>query len=229
MKKLPILLFVLLFVSRNTIHAQSKEVYNPSEPACNTFALKGFAMPTYFLTNAMNGSIGFEYGFLRRHAIGISFSYAEDRTQFSNNDSVQKTLGYPNRYSVDRGLFVYYRYYAKKWNSYRSFIYRPYLSGFVRAGNQDRHFDDNYETGQIKYDEQQLSVGTLIGAVVPLQVAGLCVDVHAGPFYKMRYIRDEYRENGQDIVGLSQSGILGLKVGVTLSYLFRRGLGGIGG
>ena len=223
LRTLLLLSIVILLFPYSKLAAQTNAIYYPSDPSHNTFTIKAFSVPTFLFINGMNGSLGVEYGFKKRHSVGVSIVYTESGSKMSYNDSTQKAAGYPFLHSVDRGVLVYYRYYTKGWYHVLNSDFRPYASGFVRFGNHDWHHDKNYETNQIKYDEQQFSTGVLVGVVTPLEVGGLCVDANIGPFWKWKNTRDEHLENAVAVVDYSKEQKLGLKVGLTLSYVLKRG------
>lgn len=193
----------------------------------NTVAIKGKILPWLAGPSGINYTLGIEYGFGKKHAIGIDAVYNDYTMPHDVYDSAtgQYTAG-PRAYTVSRGLFLYYRRYGISGNNFFAKPLNwlsggnggvPYISGFLRYGKMDLHYDDGYATNTISYDEWHYSAGCLFGAVMGI------FDINTGPFYKQKYIRDVQHglTGGISDVHLITKGF-GWRLGVNLFFVAKR-------
>ena len=200
-------------------HAQYAPDYGDFKP--NTWAFKGKVLPWAAVVvpiAGMNYTLGVEYRFGKANALGVDFVYNDNVAHkeypaHDGNDSAG-----PNGFTVSRGVFLNYRRYL---DLHQTIVYKPlrklvggdylpYASAFVRYGKRDYHYDLNFETTNITWDEWQYSGGVLFGVV-----AG-CFDVNMGPFYKQTYISDMELENGGRVLHSYMKPSLGFRVGVNV-------------
>ena len=188
----------------------------------NAWAIKGKILPwTIAASSGVNASLGVEYGFRRVHSVGIDFTYSD----YSSANEVRDTgnnqyRSGPRVYTVVRGVFINYRRYvhidsgcsSRALHKLLKNDYMPYLGAFGRYGKNDLHYEKDYITTQLSYDEWHYSVGILIGVV-----SGL-MDINLGPFYKTKYITDVQQDNGIAFHTHVQSNF-GLRVGINFFFI----------
>lgn len=188
-----------------------------------TIAIRGKVIPWLLIGSGINYTIGAEYGFARRHSIGIDLVYNDYSLPNDRNDSAGKAG--PRVFTVARGVFLNYKCYLTPYNSgfYKrtsAFInhdYIPYIGAFGRFGNLDLHYDDGYKTNEVSHDERHYSAGILFGMMIGI------FDINVAPYYKQKYIRSatlSYTGQGIDITN-TQTSFIGLRLGVNIMLVLK--------
>lgn len=215
---IPCLLSILL------LQAQSTTIKTPGN---NTIVFKGKILPWLAGPSGINYTLGIEYGFGKKHAIGIDAVYNDYSMPHDVYDSASGSYqAGPRAYTVARGLFLYYRRYGISGNNFFARPLNwlsggnggvPYISSFLRYGKMDLHYDAGYATNTISYDEWQYSAGVLFGAVMGI------FDINTGPFYKQKYIRQVqsgYLGSISDVHLITKG--FGWRLGVNLFFVAKR-------
>lgn len=216
------LLIIALTLSTQVLHAHSAD-----SARGNTLAIKGKVLPWLAGPEGINYTLGIEYGFAKRHSIGIDFVYNDYSFPNEVYDSTQGSYrAGPRAYTVSRGVFINYRRYYMSGHNYFSKPLNwlsggnggvPYLSAFLRYGKLDLHYPDGYTGTTVSYDEWQYSGGFLFGTVVGI------FDFNTGPFYKEKYIHDVQQGfpwGSSDVHSISKN--FGWRLGVNLFFNIKR-------
>ncbi len=217
--KLKLLLLLSAF-----IHCAAIAQHTDKQFQTTAWAIKGKVLPwstIVFPISGMNYTFGVEYGFGKVNSIGIDLVYNDVVTHKHYLGVKDADSAGPNAFSVSRGIFLNYRRYidlsktlvAKPMKKLIGSDYLPYLSSFVRFGNQDFHYDLNYETKNITHDERQYSAGLLFGIVAN------CIDINMGPFYKQTYTIDVDMKNGAPVTTSNSTSCIGFRLGVNLYFV----------
>jgi hypothetical protein len=190
----------------------------------STFSVRGKVVPWILIGSGINYTIGAEYGFAKRHSIGIDLVYNDYSLPNDSDDSSATKVG-PRVFTVARGVFLNYKCYLTPYNSgcYKrtsAFInhdYIPYIGAFGRFGNLDLHYDDGYKTNEVSHDERHYSAGILLGMMIGV------FDINIAPYYKQKYIRSathSYTGPGIDITN-TQTSFFGLRLGVNVMFVLK--------
>ena len=211
---------VLPFMGR-CLAQWSNTPFNPKDSA-NTFALKAKVLPWVVVGSGINYTLGVEYGFAKRHSIGVDAVYNDFSTPHEIYDTVtqQYTPG-PRLYEVHRALFLNYRVYGgfEKW---RAKGCTPYLSLFGRYGKVHHYYEPGYEDPDIAYEEWHYSGGLLFGLIMG-NAGEQCFDLNIGPSWKVKDIRRVYNVDGAEVTEAYRKNGFALRVGMNLYFWGRRG------
>ena len=217
------LLLCLLLITITTTYAQQDN----SGESHNTWVLKGKVLPWISIGPPLEGinyTLGAEYGFSRVNAIGFELVYNDNQSHedYSPANGQGDSAGL-QRYTVSRGVFVYYRRYLDMNNT---FVLReieklfnsdclPYVSAFTRYGKLDYHYEPGYPTRNVSYDEWQYSGGALFGVVCKV------FDINMGPFYKQTNVSD-VEKLGTNTLYSHMKPSFGFRVGVNLFWVLKK-------
>jgi hypothetical protein len=192
----------------------------------NLWLVKGKILPWFFLSESgINYTLGTEYGNGKKHSIGFDLVYNDGSSGHEVYDSA--TNGYvsgPRRYHVSRAVFLNYKRYfhspgarVDRWieKVFGQSEHIPYIGSFVRYAKVDYHFQPNYETNTVSYDEWQYSAGIVAGVLVSV------FDINIGPFYKQKFISEVIADGGNELHS-SVKNSFGLRIGVNVCGVLAR-------
>lgn len=200
----------------------------------NNYAIKLKVLPWVAIPSGqgLNYSAGFEYGFKKNHSIGIDLFYHQ--YSFSSGDYYDSTrqehLGKPRMLQRDKAVFLNYRYYFN-FNSFRG---EPgiahYLGSYVRYGRKKYKFEEDYEKYETKsgiVSEDHYSFGIMYGIIYPLTLLKngkqVNVDCYASLYVKQKVQHIKYMNEQSDLIEDTDTpGIIGFRIGLTLSFIGKR-------
>lgn len=223
--KFIIILLPLSFVSfaqsnnTNLISKDSIETpYNP-KGKYNYFSIKG-PFPLFYIWTLYT-PIGFEYGFHKRHSIGLELFYNKQSTSHEDATDNNGVMHHPGNFGnvQTRAIFISYRYYLNAQNI-RKRGSAPYFSCFYRYGEDKVVNDIDYKNDYYYKFEKQNSIGVVYGVLVygdSKFINKLGLDLNVGVFYKQKNAVLDYDENNSN-----KTSNLGIRVGVYLNYNFTR-------
>jgi hypothetical protein len=195
--------------------------YNP-KGNFRTWSLKGKVLP-FILGNGggISGLFGIEYGITKNQSIGVDgfLEYQEN-----SNDMAQDTSGVTHQIgdywnSVERAVFLNYRYYFSFQRLRERKGIAPYTVVFLRYGKLDQYYDPLYPlTSYYQNHEWDYSAGILLGATFGFKRnKRLGLDVNTGVFEKEKVKDTEYLVHGVESEVHSRPTGLGFRLSVNLS------------
>ncbi len=187
MKKIITILCIALAANISS-NAQTSGNSSISGEKSKGFILKGKVLPFPMGDYIFTTTVGVEYVFTKHQSLGIDLEYFHQVRHHEYTSSKNKDSIGSNAHFINRGVLVSYRRYFNPENKTLLKLGEklnapilPYFSAFARYGKIDNHYNSGYETENIKYDEWQYSVGTVLGAYLGP------VDINIGPFYKQHF------------------------------------------
>jgi hypothetical protein len=182
----------------------------------------------YLLGNGcgLSGLIGVEYGFGRRHSLGLDFVF------LSATDS-QDTPGNPNNPAptsngIDRSFVLSYRYYLN-FNKLRTKKRCPifYTGLMARYGWENAIVDLGYNSENLIADHStHTSEGFLLGMLFKPKDAGndskVVIDFNLGPLFKQTDVTNIYNINQHDMAVQGHMSSCNLHLGLSVNFWFTR-------
>ena len=213
--------FVSFSQSKDTNLVSNDSIETPYNPTgkYNYFSIKGPILITYFWT--LYTPLSFEYGFCKRHSIGLELFYNKQWTSHDDaidNNGVSHDVGNFGNIQT-RAFFVSYRYYLNAQNI-RKKGSAPYLTCFYRYGEVKTVNDLDYRNDYYYKFEKQNSIGIVYGVLVfgdSKFINKLGLDLNAGVFYKQKNTVLDYDEGSRN-----KTSNLGIRIGIYLNYNFTR-------
>jgi hypothetical protein len=191
-----------------------------------TWGIKGKILP-FLVGNSggINALIGFEYGFCKNHSIGIDLYFL---AMESSNDMVFDTAGVRHdvgndQYTIDKALFINYRYYLPLKHPWRNPARAYYFGCFGRYGQLRNIKDPLFNKNFVRSDEVHYSAGIVFGALGKFShKKRLGLDLNIGIFYKEKDITDVTNRNGSIYTTVSRPDNFGFRIGLNLYLMYYR-------
>jgi hypothetical protein len=191
-----------------------------------TWGIKGKAIPFpvgngYVLTTLL----GVEYGFWKRHSIGMDGSWAyiaDQRDGVTDTAGVYHDIGNESR-SIERAIYLNYRYYVglPNWRLQKGLAL--YISALVRYGRVSRRGDAAFPGRFITQEETDRSAGVVVGCYRAFSHIGrLGLDINLGAMYREQMIETVYPDHGGTKVTSEAPNGLVPRMGLNLYYWFLR-------
>jgi hypothetical protein len=230
------LFITVLFLSersyaQNTVSKDTSKVYfiTPFDPKGNyqTYAIKGAILPFTIGNGAgVSSVVGVEYGFLKRHSIGIDGNYIYS---YDTDDETKDTAGITHKEgnkstSKEKGIFLSYRYYFL-FRKLRERGVSTYASCYVRYGEAINRNNPLYHNPYIYEKQYTRAIGAVGGVVMQFgHPKRLSLDINSGYFVKWFDSNELYYDNGNIKNRNNRYSNLGFRFGLYVHYFFLRGI-----
>jgi len=222
------LLLMLILIQGGDSFARQRFRVVSTDSFEHSFTLRGKIGPWGVLLIPLYGktaSIGVEYQWNNRHAVGIDLAYEDENTHSpEQQDST-------NHYYVPSGKFrnakksamLSYRYYlpyAFNWTDENQL----YWSLFSRIAFVEESWSDGYQNyvpdlqNLLSHQERHYSLGFLFGIMAPHRLNAVNLDFNIGPYWKWIDIEELRNQNGINVASKTSEQHLGCRIGLTMAW-----------
>ena len=217
-----VLFSVIYIFFFHSLIAQKITPFN-SKSTYECITVKGKILPWMGIAagqTGINSLIGLEFGFKKRHSLGIDlysnrWKWTEDRYDSVKQDYVAI---YSARYR-DHAVFLNYRFYFNNTKLREKYGKSLYEGIFTRLGKWHQYYDKGYVTDIISNDEIHYSAGLLFGILFSSAPKKLGGDINLGFYCKYKEMTEVIVENQENVNHNSFNTGFGIRMGLNF-YLW---------
>lgn len=223
--------FTLKDTLKNSYDLTDHTPFNKNSPYDN-FAIKFKILPWISLPSGsgINTSAGFEYGFKKNNSIGVDLYF--NTYSFSRGDeydsSKNEYRGKPRIQELDKAIFINYRHYLNNPEYRAKNDVTFYYGSFIRYGQISFVPDKGYKSDKEPLKEIHYSAGLFFGLISVIDTYrnnknNIMFDTYFGVFVKQKDNLYRVTDSQNNIYQVNERPVnVGIRIGLTLSFTFRR-------